>query len=167
MTVRGDLKMCHCPRNLHILVPIFLLGLSSIQRQVFYVLCLTNQLGNTTQYFKSKYFKILIFYCLVTAVWAGQQNAMEMCYHQTRSCSTTKVTKWTSTCCQVAPQRAGLNILSRNTSFMTVKCFRLIAAVFNILSSEVLGYDVNVVTKENNLDKDETFDILSSCNSPL
>ena len=43
---------------------------------------------------------------------------------------------------------------------------RLIAAVFQTLSREVLGYDVNVLV-EDNLDKDEAFNILSSCNSPL
>ena len=61
-------------------------------------------------------------------------------------------------------------------------CFRLVASVFRILSTEVLGYDVKVVDhaslikeheeeydedEDDMLDTEEIFNTLSSCNNPL
>ena len=72
-----------------------------------------------------------------------------------------------------------LSILSINSFYF---CFRLLAAVFKILSSEVLGYDISIVTnhvnESNNSDDEDgsskamteterTFYTLSTCGSAL
>ena len=103
------------------------------------------------------------------------------------SCSITMESEKTSDFSPKIKWRAGLMILINPEVKKTNIFFRLVAAVFRVFSSEVLGYDINVKNQSSNSvsrplsvqsqtlyssstplqDSDLTFRQLSSCTNPL
>ena len=61
-------------------------------------------------------------------------------------------------------------ILSTDLQINISQHFRLIGSVFRIFATEVLGYDVSLVTQPETvavLDRDSQFKQLASCTNPL